>query len=204
MLPALTSFDFMLATKGPPFSRAGWISEPKYDGYRIHIGKEGKRVELRTRKQKDATTWWPELIPSLAKLPGSFVLDAEVCVVDELGRSDFEALQARGRSSGAAAPLVVFCFDLLYRRKDLRSLPLLKRKEWLRDLMPEGASHLLYVSHVEGMGLQLYEQAVAIGLEGIMSKRADSPYVGGRSKDWVKSKQAQWHDGWHRIKRASQ
>lgn len=195
----------MLAFEAPPFSREGWIAELKYDGHRVLVGKEGKQLEIRSRRHKNATARYPEVLPTIARLPGSFVIDGEVCTVDEFGRCDFESLQnlVKRTRSREPAPLVVFCFDLLFLRgSDLRNRPLLERKKRLRDLIPFGTPHLLYVDHVEGAGLWLYQQAVQLGIEGVMNKRADSLYVGRRSHAWLKSKQAEWHDGWKRVKKA--
>jgi ATP-dependent DNA ligase len=93
----LRSIDLMLATNHPPFSRAGWLFEFKWDGYRVLAGKD----QLLTRNKKDATSWYPENTGALSGLRGAFVLDGEVCLLDERGLPDFESMRGRAvRKSG--------------------------------------------------------------------------------------------------------
>ena len=68
-------------------------------------------------------------------------------------------------------------------------------------MIPKDHPQLRYIEHIEAQGEVLYSYAVEIGMEGIVAKKADSLYVGGRSKDWLKMKPAGWHDGWERPKR---
>ena len=89
----------MRATEGgKPFTDPDWIYELKYDGYRCLARAGGDQpVELRTKSGVDCTAWFPEIVDLLAVLPGGpHVIDAEACVLDDIGRSDFERLQARG------------------------------------------------------------------------------------------------------------
>jgi bifunctional non-homologous end joining protein LigD len=199
MLPNLKDIGLMLATSSKPFSRAGWIYELKYDGARLLIKKQGDDVQLMTRNRKDATSWFPELIPEIKKLKGDFIIDAEVCVTDELGRSDFEALLGLLRPAGRRrkpASLALYCFDLLFLgNQDLRQKPLLYRKEKLAKLIGRGQGRLLFVQHIEEKGEWLYEQAQQMGLEGIVAKKADSRYIAGRTSNWLKSKPAGYHAG---------
>ena len=82
----------------PPFAEAGWIYEIKYDGYRLMAGVKDSVVQLVTRNGADATKWFPEVVAGLSGLRGGpHVLDGEVCVLDELDRSDFNRLQNRAR-----------------------------------------------------------------------------------------------------------
>ena len=189
----------MLAFNSPPFSREGWIFEFKYDGYRVLASKD----QLLTRNKKDATAWYPEVIGALKKLRGSFVIDGEVCVLDERGIPNFEEMRGRAlRKQGQ--PVTFFAFDLLYLNgRDLRGLPLLKRKERLNTLIGPGSATLRYVDYIKTTGEAMFEYAVKIGLEGVVAKRADSPYVGERSKQWLKFKPAGYHDGWERPARQS-
>jgi bifunctional non-homologous end joining protein LigD len=118
-------------------------------------------------------------------------------VLDDRGVPDFEAMRHR-RGAG-----FTYCaFDLLYRNgRDLRSLPVIERKERLRKLIPSGTPILLYVDYIKANGMELFKLAASIGMEGIIGKRADSPYVGGRSRLWLKGKQSGFHDGWERPQR---
>ena len=189
--------ELMLATDCRPFSRDGWIFELKWDGYRVLASKN----ELTTRNRKNATTWYPEIVAVLQDLRGSFILDGEVCVLKENGLPDFESMRSRTvRRSGA--PVTYFAFDLLFQNgRDLRHLPLLERKRRLKELIPRQTPRLHYVDFIESRGEEMFEHAVAIGMEGVVGKRADSPYKGGRSKDWLKAKRAGYHDGWNRALR---
>jgi bifunctional non-homologous end joining protein LigD len=190
----LRSIELMLATNHPPFSRPGWVFEFKYDGYRVLANKE----QLLTRNKKDASTWYPEILQALQKLRGSFILDGEVCLLDENGIPNFEAM--RGRAVRKRGEFVTyFAFDLLFLNgRDLRPLPLLERKARLRKLIRRDTPRLRYVDHIATQGELMFKHAVSIGLEGVVGKRADSQYKGGRSKDWLKSKPVGYHDGWER------
>ncbi|HZR37263.1 MAG TPA: hypothetical protein VFA75_17975 [Nevskia sp.] len=192
--------ELMDAVLARPVDRPGWIYELKYDGYRILAGKEGAAVRLRTKPGTDATTWYPGIVAALARsLPGSWVIDAEICVLDERGIPDFEAMRnARGRRQD----LALFVFDVLWLRgKDLRALPLLERKQRLRKLVEGRHRSVGYVSYIEGAGPAFYAEAVKLGIEGVVAKRADSPYVGGKSPLWEKWKPAGHHEGWERPRR---
>jgi bifunctional non-homologous end joining protein LigD len=87
----------MLATAGgKPFTSADWLYEIKYDGYRCMAGVAHGSVELRTKSGLECTAWFTELTRTLANVPGGpHVIDGEVCVLDDLGRSDFDRLRAR-------------------------------------------------------------------------------------------------------------
>jgi bifunctional non-homologous end joining protein LigD len=192
----LRSIDLMLATNYQPFSRKGWIFELKWDGYRVLASKS----QLLTRNKKDATSWYPEIIEPLSKLRGTFVLDGEVCLLDAKGLPRFEDMRARTmRKRGDGEPVNYFAFDLLFHNgRDLRSLPLIERKAKLRKLIPRDHPRLAFVDHIETEGELLFSHAVKAGMEGVMCKRADSAYVGTRSRDWLKAKQGGYHEGWER------
>jgi bifunctional non-homologous end joining protein LigD len=139
------------------------------------------------------TATYPELAQAVAALPADCVIDGEVVVLDDKGRPSFQRLQARAlltRSSDVeratvSHPVTLFAFDLLgLEQYDLRRLPLVERKELLRRLLPP-AGPLRYADHFEG-GERLFEHAVRLGFEGIVGKRADSPYLVGRQPTWRK------------------
>lgn len=199
VLPALKDVGLMLAVNNKPFSRAGWIYELKYDGARLLVRKQDDDVQMLTRNKNNATSWFPELIPEIQQIKGDFILDAEVCVPDEYGRSDFEALIARLRPATRrrkSTPLSLHCFDLLFLNdRDLRQQPLLDRKASLAKLLGRAQGRVLYVQHIEENGEWLYDQAIQMGLEGILAKQGDSKYIAGRSRCWLKSKPAGYHDG---------
>jgi bifunctional non-homologous end joining protein LigD len=185
----------MLATPGEPFSHPDWVFEIKYDGYRLLGGKERGKVRLVSRNSNDFTAVFPEIAEVLAALPyDDFLLDGEVVVHDEGGLPSFAGLQQRGRLTrtmdiGRAAvqwPATLYAFDLLlFGEYDLRRLALTERKRLLAQLLPT-AGPIRLSEHIEGSGEAMFEQLKALNLEGIVGKRAASPYVSRRSPDWVK------------------
>ena len=185
----------MLATAGEAFDRDGWVFELKYDGYRMLIRRDGEDVVLTSRTGLLLTHAFPEITRSVASLPyDDLVLDGEVVVQNPAGRPDFGLLQQRAGLSGALEvaraarrlPATYYAFDLLAAAgRDLRELPLTTRKEMLHEVLPS-VGPLRYSEHVPGQGLATFESARQLGLEGIVGKRADSPYRAGRSADWVK------------------
>lgn len=180
--------------RSQPFEQPGWIYELKFDGYRLVAGVQDGQVKLATRKGADATRWFPEVVQGLAQLPGGpHILDGEVCVLDELGRSDFNRLQdrARRRCFYPECDPVVFCaFDLLAQDgHSIIGLPVELRKARLQALLTPIPASTMYVGHFEAQeGRVMFEQAVhQLELEGLVAKRLGSPYrPGERSPDWVK------------------
>ena len=186
----------MLAeTREEPFSREGWVFEVKLDGYRMRAVRDGGKPRLITRNGNDATVAFPELARALRALPfEGLVMDGELVILDDAGRPSFQRLQNRARVSGALAikravveaPATLFLFDLLaLEGYDVRPLPLVARKKLLEQLLPT-AGPLKYSEHFERDGEKLYEQAMQLGLEGIVGKKADSTYKSGRSANWIK------------------
>jgi bifunctional non-homologous end joining protein LigD len=185
----------MLATPGEAFTDADWVFEIKYDGYRLLAGKSQGEVKLISRNSHDFTAVFPEIAEVLAALPyDDFLLDGEVVVHDAEGLPSFAGMQQRGRLTreadiGRAAvqwPATLYAFDLLlFGAYDLRRLPLERRKRLLAELLPT-VGPIRYSEHIEAAGEAMFEQLKALGLEGIVGKRADSIYVGRRSPDWIK------------------
>ena len=181
-------------TRERPFSRAGWIFELKHDGFRMLAGGGSGEARLLFKKGRDAARTFPELAAAVAALPfQSLILDGEVAILDEEGRPDFQKLQRRGLRTGpadpaevAAAPAVFFVFDLLACEGfDLRPLPLTARKAILRRVISNDGL-LRIADEVPERGEDLYAAVIEMGLEGIVGKRADSPYRAGYSADWLK------------------
>jgi bifunctional non-homologous end joining protein LigD len=185
----------MLATPGEPFSHPDWVFEIKYDGYRLLAGKEQGEVRLISRNSNDFTGVFPEIAEVLAALPyDDFLLDGEVVVHDEEGLPSFAGLQQRGRltrsmdiaRAAVQWPATLYAFDLLlFREYDLRPLALTERKKLLGELLPT-VGPIRVSEHIGGSGEAMFEQLKAMNLEGIVGKRAASPYVSRRSPDWVK------------------
>jgi bifunctional non-homologous end joining protein LigD len=191
----------MLATLSSPHSRKGWAYEIKWDGYRILASKRIDQVELVSRNGKNANAWFPEIVEGLQRIPGSFLLDGEACVIDTRGRPDFERMRAIARGGRRREETVAyFAFDLVaLGEHDCRAWTYERRKRSLFDLVPERTGRINSVDYVEGEGLELFGESVRAGLEGIVAKRMDSVYVGGRSLDWQKFKAPNYADGWNRV-----
>ncbi len=167
-----------------------WLYEMKYDGYRMLAYLEGGSARLVSRKGNDYTTRFPDIADSLLDLAGgrAMVLDGEVAVADPSGKTDFQALQNFMRSP-RPQNLVYILFDLLaLDGEDLRTRPLAERKEALEALMQGAPGSLHYSGHVRGSGKECFSAACNLGMEGIVGKKADSVYSGGRNGEWIKLK----------------
>lgn len=178
----------MLATLvSEPFDHPDWIFEIKQDGYRAIAEIEQGAVRLYSRKGTSFNRQFASIVRSLESIPGDAVVDGELVALDDKGRSYFQLLQNHLRAG--SGNLSYFLFDLLYLNgKDLRDLPLLTRKQMLRDLLPE-LPDLRYNDHIEQYGSDFFELARANNLEGIVAKQSSSRYQAGkRSKDWLKIK----------------
>ena len=186
----------MLATlTDRPFSDPNWLFEIKWDGVRALARIENDALTLRSRTGVDMDKRYPEL----ASLPNALaarqaILDGEIVALDTRGHSDFELLQERmhvrapSESLLSRVPVVYFLFDLLYcDGYDLRETPLLDRKQLLYRLL-RTSEQFRYSDHQLEHGKELFGLAEQNGLEGIVAKRTDSPYVGDRSPYWVKLK----------------
>jgi len=148
----------------------------------------GEQV-IYTRRGYDWTSRFLNIAEAIAQLPArNAVIDGEVIVPDARGASDYHALQldlAQGRTDR----FVYFAFDLLYLdSKDLRGRPLIERKRLLKDLLSDAHGPIKVSEHLEADGEEVFARVCDMRLEGIMSKRADSPYRSGRSDLWFKSK----------------
>nr|WP_115526644.1 MULTISPECIES: DNA ligase D [Xanthomonas] len=167
----------------------GWLHEIKWDGYRLLADLVDGRVQLRSRNDQAWTERFPEVVSALQALPVRDArLDGELVVLDAQGRSDFSALQ-RALDGSVRQPLRYLVFDLLgLAGVDLRAAPLLQRKQLLRALLGDTPGTLAYSDHVIGRGPAVFAASADKGWEGIVSKRADAAYHGGRGADWVKIK----------------
>lgn len=170
-----------------PFDSKDWIFEIKWDGFRA-LGIKTKQVEILSRNQISFNSRFPEIVKELKKLRSSFIVDGEIVILDEHGRSKFQLLQNYQKKK-VGAPLY-YLFDILfYDGKDITHLPLLERKMILNALLSQKSlTHIKYCEHVEGKGKALFKEALKHGLEGIMAKKADSTYQQKRSRDWLKIK----------------
>lgn len=168
-----------------------WLHELKFDGYRLLSHVQRGHVRLWTRNQKDWTEKFPGIVKALQALKvQSVILDAEVVAMDSSGRSSFQMLQQAIHKT-AGRGLVLEVFDVIYLDGfSLTRTPLVDRKRALAELLstvPEGGV-LRYSDHVEGNGPKFLKQACDFGLEGIVSKLANSVYESTRSHSWQKVK----------------
>jgi bifunctional non-homologous end joining protein LigD len=178
-----------------PFSDPAWIFELKNDGYRMLAEFGENKVGMRTRGGHDCVLWFPEVAEALARYSGgSHIVDGEVCVMDDLGRSDFDRLQDRARRRcyyPDCDPVVFAMFDLLVDHgENIMGLPLVERKARLKKLFtPKPRKTLLVIDAIPEHGIELYAMAEELKLEGLVAKRASSIYVPGeRTTDWKKIK----------------
>src|SRR3989440_5834247 len=193
---AVEEAEPMLAeTREQPFSKPGWVFELKLDGYRVRAARQAGEARLVTRNGHDIAAAFPEIARALAALPyEGFILDGELVVPDEAGRPSFQRLQNRAKVSrpldvrrGAVeTPAALYVFDLLaFDGDDVPPLPPEQRKGPPQQNRPR-VGPIKYLSHFEKDGEALYEQVVKLGLEGIVAKKAGSPYRAGRSPNWLK------------------
>ncbi len=188
----------MLATlaRHPPEGK-DWLYEIKWDGVRAICFVEDNQLRLYSRTQKRCDQQYPELsvLPHFLKA-STAILDGEIAVLDENGRSRFNLIQPRISVTdpnsiahlSRSAPVTLFLFDLLYLDGyDLRGVPLEDRKRLLEEIVTP-ADHIRFSDHFAANGRAMLEAARANGLEGILAKRRDSRYEGRRTTDWQKIK----------------
>jgi bifunctional non-homologous end joining protein LigD len=178
----------MLATLvDAPFDREGWIFEIKWDGFRAIAETSSRSARLYSRNYKSFDERFVPLISALRSLKRSAILDGEIVVLDEHGRSDFQLLQNYQRTGEGL--LRYYVFDLLkLDRRNLRGLPLVERKKLLAETI-RGVPHLALSEHVENEGAAFFRAAQEQGLEGVIAKNGASAYrEGARTDDWVKIK----------------
>ncbi|WP_315928438.1 DNA ligase D [Mesorhizobium sp. SP-1A] len=196
-LPSRIEPQLATTIESPP-SGDDWLHEIKFDGYRTMAHAAEGRVAFITRSGLDWTKRYGVLKAAFAKLPcATAIIDGEIVVTDDKGISRFAALQD-ALAAGETHRLTFYAFDLLYLDGwNLTGVRLDRRKDLLGQLLagavtPNGA--LQFSDHVASDGAALYERASEMGLEGIVSKRASSPYVSRRSDTWTKAKARQVGD----------
>ena len=160
-----------------------YIFEPKLDGYRALCQKKAERLRFISRNNRDITLEFPELSFS-DLIKADCILDGEIVIYDEKGNPSFSLMQRRKRHDRLATYIA---FDILeLEDKDLKRLPLLKRKQMLADIIEEGRN--LQIMPSIHNGEELWKVVTSADLEGVIAKRKYSPYVTGRSHDWLKVK----------------
>ncbi len=167
-----------------------WLYELKYDGYRIIAFVEGHSVRLMTRNGNDYIGRFHDIAASLIDFAAgrAMVLDGEMVITDQSGKTDFQALQNYIKNP-KTKNLTYIVFDILaLDGKDLREYPLIDRKEILEALMKDAPDNLYYSRYIRGNGQESFDAACKTGMEGIVGKKADSVYSGTRNGDWIKLK----------------
>lgn len=189
-LPLRLSPELATLVERMPPGEAEWIYEIKLDGYRVLARIDRGRVRLVTRNGLDWTTKLKSLADALStlKLDNGWI-DGELVVLDEQGRSDFQRLQ-RAFDERRIGELVFVVFDLPFANgHDLTQVPLRERRALLQRLLPKRlAPRVRFSEAIGGTPEQLLEAACRLLLEGLIAKRADAPYVQGRTRSWLKLK----------------
>jgi bifunctional non-homologous end joining protein LigD len=187
-LPEFISPQLATLVKAPP-AGDDWLHELKFDGYRMLCRIERGKVRFWSRNGKEWTAKFPTVAAVMTELKlSSAMLDGEIVIVDAHGRSSFQKLQ-RAMAMGVTTGFVYQVFDLLHLDGfDLTKAPLKKRKELLRNLCGGKRDLLRYSEHLEGSGDAFFKHACEYGIEGIISKLADSPYESKRNRNWLKVK----------------
>ena len=188
-MPEFIAPQLATLVKEPPDGDE-WLHELKFDGYRMLGHLNRRKVRFWSRNRKDWTEKFPNVVKAFKTFPATAaILDGEIVILDKAGRSSFQKLQ-QSMSSGQAN-FVFEIFDLIYLDGfNLTHTPLRERKALLEELLAslKGKGPLRYSEHVEGNGRKFFKQACEYGMEGIVSKLADSPYESTRNRNWLKIK----------------
>jgi bifunctional non-homologous end joining protein LigD len=188
------TFTPMLATLvDKPFEEEGWLYEVKWDGYRaVTMSNKGK-VELISRNNKSFNEKFYPVYQAVTAWGINAIVDGEICVLNEKGIAHFGSLQ--NWRSEADGELVYYVFDLLWLDgRDLTSLPLARRRELLKSIMPEN-ENIRYSETFESSATEFLAAAGELGMEGIMAKKANSIYIpGDRTQNWLKIKANKRHE----------
>ncbi|HWV66336.1 DNA ligase D [Chitinophaga sp.] len=172
-----------------PFDDAGWLFETKWDGYRAIASVQNHQVALYSRNEKSFNNDYPAVVAAVEKISHNVVLDGEIIVLDNKGRSHFQTLQ-NFRTTGKGK-LTYAVFDLLHLDgNELQHLSLLERKSLLKDVVAElNDKTVRFSPHVLKNGKSFFEKARQKGWEGIIAKKAESIYEEGRrGMEWLKIK----------------
>jgi ATP-dependent DNA ligase len=167
-------------------SGSQWLHEIKHDGFRIIARKDGDRVRLYSRPGNDRTRRFPLIAEALARLRSrSIVIDGKAVACDGNDVASFDLI----RNHRANDSVFLYAFDLIeLNGDDPRRDPLQIRKATLASILAKARPGIRLNEHIEGDGPTVFAHACKMGLEGIVSKRKDSPYRSGRSLDWLKMK----------------
>src|SRR4029079_6808421 len=189
-LPATLSPQLATLVSETP-SDGGWIYEIKFDGYRIVARVDGDDVRLLTRRGNDWSARLPGLVAAVRSLGlGSCWLDGEIVVNGANGTPDFNALQ-NAFDSSRTEDIQYYVFDLpYYAGHDLRGVPLVERRAVLAAALDRAPpqQRVRFSQDFDSSPKELLQNACRMRLEGMIGKRADSPYVSRPSSTWIKLK----------------
>jgi bifunctional non-homologous end joining protein LigD len=173
----------------------------KHDGFRIIARKQGESVRLWSRNGRDWSVEFVVIVAALRDLPGSFVLDGEAVAHCPEGLPDFHRLLSDEGQKSAC----LYAFDLLHLdTTDLRRTELVGRRAMLGKLLRKAGPALIFSEHMDGAdGEAMFRHACKLGLEGIISKRLDKPYLSGRCQQWRKVKNPAYETPGHAVGTAS-
>jgi bifunctional non-homologous end joining protein LigD len=184
----ITPCDPTLRQRAP--DGPGWLHEIKIDGYRAQVHIHHGRITVYSRSGYNWTDHFHQIADAVKALSAhDLIIDGEATVFGNTGLPDFQALR-RELAKRHSDRLVYLAFDLLYLDGyDLRNAPVIERKRTLQELLAKPPPKLVYVEHFEmDDGEAVYRHACKLKLEGIVSKRRDSPYRSGRQETWLKLK----------------
>jgi bifunctional non-homologous end joining protein LigD len=170
---------------------AGWSFELKLDGVRAIAFRNGATLRIFSRRPRDLTLEYPEIVASLRELSATkWIIDGEIVALDKRGHSSFQLLQNRKRSDRNVAPIFFYVFDLInLNGRELSSLPLEQRRAALQKLLPGLQGMLRFSASLNAPAAVVWREVTRLGLEGVMAKRCDSAYESGRrSGAWLKVK----------------
>ncbi len=170
-------------------SGSQWLHEIKHDGFRVIARKDGTKVRFYSRPGNDLTYRFPLIVESLARLRSrSCIIDGEAVAFNDNGLASFDRIRYRRHD----ATVFLYAFDLIeLNGDDLRRDPLEVRKATLVSVLAKAGAGIRLNEHIEHEdGATVFAHACKLGLEGIVSKRKNSPYRSGRSPDWLKMKNA--------------
>jgi len=180
MLPSLVKL---------PFSNPDWIFEPKWDGYRAICFLENGKVRFTSKNRKSLTQRFSDLQRISKSIKAEIaILDGEIVALDKKGLPCFAGLRSGKVASECA--IVFYAFDLLYLNgDDLTQKTVIERKRLLKRILPKtDTGRVRYTEHIVGDGEGLFRELEKRKLEGMIAKRTDSLYVGGRTRAWLKVK----------------
>jgi bifunctional non-homologous end joining protein LigD len=169
----------------------GWLFEIKLDGIRAIGIKEGETVRLFSRRPRELTQDYPEIVAAVRRLPAAtLVVDGEIVAFDDRGRTSFQALQNVKREPENRVSVYFMIFDMVHLNgADLTARTLVQRRTALRKILARRGPPLRFSVSVDASPGKLWKEILKLGLEGVIAKRKDSTYeIGRRSGAWLKIK----------------